>query len=113
MNFVVEFIAALIGASPPTLNMLSHLERTVNSTKVPNVFDFSFHKSRRENVLERLKVCPTCISRFEDIHGIVYPAGSYSGTPCEDSWHRGPNYNPDVLVLTEADRKMFEGTIKF
>lgn len=36
---------------------------------------------------------------------MVYPVGSYVGYPCTDDWHRGPDYDPSVLVLTTADEK--------
>lgn len=52
--------------------------------------------------------CPTCFSKYPEIHGILYPAGSYDGHKCEDAWHRGASYNPDVLVLTKEDRALMK-----
>ena len=44
------------------------------------------------------RICPTCLSEYPDIHGMIYPCGSYIGTPCADSWHKGPEYDPDPLT---------------
>ena len=49
------------------------------------------------------RICPTCLSEYPDIHGMIYPCGSYIGTPCADSWHKGPEYDPDTLKLSEDD----------
>ena len=52
--------------------------------------------------------CPKCLSRFRDIHGMVYPSGSHEGTPCENDWHKGPDYDPSILVLTVADKALLK-----
>lgn len=49
-------------------------------------------------------VCPTCLSRHEDIHGMIYLAGAAAGIRCEDDWHKGSGYDPEELNLTDADR---------
>jgi hypothetical protein len=56
-------------------------------------------------MLERPSVCPACISKYPDIHGMIYGVGQYIGRQCENNWHRGQNYNPNELVLTADDRK--------
>jgi hypothetical protein len=53
--------------------------------------------------MERSPVCPKCLSKFLDIRGCIYH-GKTASTICEDAWHRGADYNPDVLVLTAQDR---------
>ena len=54
--------------------------------------------------MERPSVCPACLSKYEDIRGMVYPAGSFQGATCKDSWHRGAEY-PNELQLTPEDQK--------
>lgn len=54
------------------------------------------------------ELCPTCYSRFTDIHNMIFPVGSYEGHPCVDTWHKGPAYDPDVLVLTQEDKKFLK-----
>jgi len=31
--------------------------------------------------------CPTCVSKFHEIHGCVYEPGNQNGRPCTDPWH--------------------------
>jgi len=50
------------------------------------------------------KVCPTCLSKYADIRGMVYPAGGATGDRCEHEWHKGEGYDPSVLNLTDDDR---------
>lgn len=52
--------------------------------------------------------CPSCLSNYHKIHGMIYPAGSYIGNPCDDEWHKGPDYRPEVLKLTEEDRALLQ-----
>jgi len=59
---------------------------------------------RQVNALNRPLTCPRCLSRFIDIHGMVYAAGSSVGVRCEHDWHQGPDYNPNELKLTDDDR---------
>lgn len=54
--------------------------------------------------MTRPLLCPKCLSKHADIHGMVYQSGSAVGTRCEDDWHRGPDYNPNELKLTDDDR---------
>jgi hypothetical protein len=58
-------------------------------------------------MLERPSVCPACLSKYSDIRGMTYGIGQYIGDPCTDDWHKGANYNPSELVLTDYDRDMF------
>lgn len=54
--------------------------------------------------MERPSVCPSCLSRFADIHGMTYPDGKFTvGTACTDTWHKGPGYDPAKLNLTPED----------
>ena len=53
-------------------------------------------------------LCPSCLSKYQDIRGLLYAYGSAFGVQCEDGWHRGANYNPDVLVLSDTDRAMLK-----
>jgi len=53
--------------------------------------------------LDRPLVCPKCLSQHEDIHGVIYVEGCFAGQ-CEDPWHRGDLYDPNVLDLTAEDR---------
>ena len=48
--------------------------------------------------------CPTCYSKYPDIHGVLFSPGCAAGRPCEDLWHRGKDYDPNKLNLTEQDR---------
>jgi hypothetical protein len=54
-------------------------------------------------------ICPKCLSKYPDIHGMIYGVGQYIGRQCEDDWHRGQNYNPNELVLTADDRTFLTG----
>jgi hypothetical protein len=59
-------------------------------------------------------LCPKCLSRYPDIRGMIFPVGSCDGTQCEDGWHKGPDYDPNVLVLTEKDRVLLsKALVKF
>jgi hypothetical protein len=50
--------------------------------------------------------CPKCLSKFSDIRGVIYPSGNANDNfQCDDVWHRGPGYSPDVLILTLADQE--------
>jgi hypothetical protein len=45
---------------------------------------------------------------------MIYPVGSFIGDQCQDDWHRGPNYDPNVLTLTDADRSLLtKALVKF
>lgn len=51
--------------------------------------------------------CPQCYSKYRNIRGMVWPEGEYANSrPCEHPWHKGENYDPNVLDLTEDDKKM-------
>ena len=55
--------------------------------------------------MERNPICPNCLSRFENIHGLVYRVGVVVGERCEDVWHRGAQYDPNKWDLSEADKE--------
>lgn len=55
--------------------------------------------------MERSPICPRCLSKHADIHGMVYAVGVILGLQCEDVWHRGAEYNPNKWVLSEFDRE--------
>jgi hypothetical protein len=55
--------------------------------------------------MERSPICPKCLSKYLDIRGCIFHAGKTASEICEDVWHRGAEYNPDVLVLTAKDRE--------
>ena len=59
--------------------------------------------------MERLPICPGCLSKWPDIKGLVYSAGATVGTQCADEWHRGVGYDPNKLDLTDADREFLAG----
>lgn len=50
--------------------------------------------------------CPTCFSTHQDIHGQIFKPGPIydGGQPCTDVWHKGPEYDPNKLVLTAEDK---------
>jgi hypothetical protein len=48
--------------------------------------------------------CPRCASRFRNIRGVIFAAGSTDSSICENGWHLGPDYDPDTLNLTDEDR---------
>jgi hypothetical protein len=55
--------------------------------------------------MDRSPICPTCLSKNEDIHGMVYPAGNHVGERCDDAWHRGAEYDPNRWQLSAFDRE--------
>jgi hypothetical protein len=55
--------------------------------------------------MERSPICPGCLSKYEDIKGLVYRDGNPVGEQCSDVWHRGVTYNPDRWVLTAYDEE--------
>ena len=55
--------------------------------------------------MERPSLCPKCLSQHSDIKGLIYKDGNPVGTQCADDWHRGADYHPEVLDLTQEDRK--------
>ena len=57
--------------------------------------------------------CPTCHSNHPDIHGQVFKPGPVydGGQPCENVWHKGKNYNPDMLLLTIEDIDWLKGQL--
>jgi len=59
-------------------------------------------------------LCPHCLSKHFSVRGIVYTVGSYIGNQCEDAWHKGAGYDPNVLTLTDADRSLLtKALVKF
>ena len=55
--------------------------------------------------MDRPDRCPRCLSKFADIKGVIYPNGNANdGFQCDDPWHLGVGYDPNILVLTEEDR---------
>jgi transposase-like protein len=60
-------------------------------------------------VFER-ESCPRCLSHYRSIHGVIFrESSSYLSDPCDHNWHRGPNYQPEVLNLTEEDEVFMRG----
>lgn len=60
--------------------------------------------------MDRPAICPRCNSHYHDIHGVVYAVGSSGvGSKCDDDWHKGITYHPEVLDLTAEDRKLLSG----
>lgn len=49
-------------------------------------------------------VCPKCLQKHENIHGMVYADGSAVGERCDHPWHKGPGYRPEELHLSDDDR---------
>jgi hypothetical protein len=59
-------------------------------------------------------LCPKCLSKYPDIRGMLYPLGSYIGDQCEDDWHKGASYDPNVFILSDADRDLLtKAKVKF
>lgn len=52
--------------------------------------------------------CPKCLSHFYEVRGKIYSGETPEGVDCADDWHRGPSYQPAVLILTEEDRKFLK-----
>lgn len=51
--------------------------------------------------------CPTCLMRWPDIRGMIFSAGGNGESHrCENPWHLGEDYDPDVLKLTDKDREL-------
>lgn len=55
--------------------------------------------------MDRSLICPNCLSKHENIHGMLYAVGQTVGTRCEDVWHLGATYNPDRWELTASDEE--------
>ena len=55
--------------------------------------------------MEHSPICPKCLSRFVEIHGLIYHQGSPVGERCEDAFHRGPGYDPDRWILSAQDEE--------
>jgi hypothetical protein len=55
--------------------------------------------------MERSPICPNCLSKFCEIHGMLYRAGNPVGERCEDVWHLGAEYNPDRWELSAFDEE--------
>lgn len=53
--------------------------------------------------MERSPICPNCLSKFCDVHGMLYHVGSSVGERCDDSWHKGAEYDPNRWVLSAFD----------
>ena len=58
--------------------------------------------------MERSLICPGCLSRYEDIRGLIYVVGVAVGTRCENDWHLGATYNPNRWELSEFDREFLD-----
>lgn len=55
--------------------------------------------------MERIPLCPTCLSKWLEIHGMIYRDGRPTGERCEDIWHMGAEYNPNRWVLSAFDEE--------
>lgn len=55
--------------------------------------------------MERPPICMVCLSKYPDIHGMVYAPGATLGVPCDDDWHRGVGYDPNKWKLTAFDEE--------
>lgn len=55
--------------------------------------------------MDRPALCPGCLSKYEEIHGLIFAAGSTASTQCDHDWHRGVTWNPDRWVLTPFDEE--------
>jgi hypothetical protein len=58
--------------------------------------------------MERSPICPTCLSKHENIPGMLYADKQVVGTRCDDIWHRGAEYNPNRWNLSEFDREFLD-----
>ena len=58
--------------------------------------------------VERSPICPSCLSKWEDIRGVIYPVGSYDGRQCANIWHLGSQYDPDKWDLSPDDRAFLQ-----
>jgi hypothetical protein len=58
--------------------------------------------------MERSPICPNCLSKFAEIHGMLYRNGNPVGERCENTWHLGAEYNPDRWVLSAFDEEFLE-----
>lgn len=58
-----------------------------------------------ENPVDRPETCPFCASRYQNIRGLVYGPGAHIGTQCENEWHKGADYDPNVLTLSAYDEE--------
>jgi len=54
--------------------------------------------------MERSPICPTCLSKHADIHGMVWAVGGV-GHSCDDVWHRGAEYDPNRWKLSPFDEE--------
>lgn len=54
--------------------------------------------------MERSPICPYCESKFEEIHGWIFPVGDPQGHKCDHPWHQKIGYDPSLLKLTESDK---------
>jgi hypothetical protein len=55
-----------------------------------------------------MAVCPDCGSEYPDIHMMVYPGEGATGRRCEHHWHRGSDYDPSKLDLTDEDKRFLK-----
>lgn len=55
--------------------------------------------------MERPPLCPTCLSKWPEIHGMIYHDGQPTGDRCENTWHLGAEYNPDRWELSAFDEE--------
>jgi hypothetical protein len=58
--------------------------------------------------MDRPILCPNCLSKYLEIHGMLYRDGKPVGERCEDIWHRGPEYDPDRWILSAQDEEFLE-----
>ena len=58
--------------------------------------------------MERSPICPNCLSKYENIPGMIYATKQVVGTRCADTWHLGAEYNPDRWDLSEFDREFLD-----
>ncbi len=55
--------------------------------------------------MERLPICPNCLSRWPDIRGMIFAVGSTASTQCDHIWHHGAEYDPNRWVLSAFDEE--------
>jgi len=54
--------------------------------------------------MDRPAICPRCASKYPDLRGVIYPNGNANDNfQCDDPWHRGVAYDPNILSLTAED----------
>jgi len=57
---------------------------------------------------DRPNICPECLAKSRDMHGMIFAADGKPLHRCQNTWHLPENYDPSVLKLTPKDREFLK-----